>query len=182
MHDKQSHYSHDPVVEDATGLHVVLVSAGHGGVDALRSSDAGTESLAQPPRVHVLQRTRLQNSKDPSMRRRVEASLFREALPTHLGETEDAFVEAVNGCADHTAEVAGVHFEHLAVGQPQCHQAGQLGGFRRHLAGALVGVVAEVIAAVQVGAVVGVALRLLLGKAMQTKFNKAVTWFIYFAY
>lgn len=54
MHDKQSHYSHDPVVEDATGLMVVPVSVGYGGGDAPRSSYARTQSFAQPRQVHVL--------------------------------------------------------------------------------------------------------------------------------
>lgn len=54
MHDKQSHYSHDPVVEDAAGLVVVRVNVGHGGGDAPCSSYARTQCLAQPTQVNVL--------------------------------------------------------------------------------------------------------------------------------
>lgn len=56
-------YSHDPVVEDATGLIVVQVGVSHGSSDAHCGSHVRTQCLVQPAHVHVLQHTRLQNSK-----------------------------------------------------------------------------------------------------------------------
>lgn len=83
---------------------------------------------------------------------------------THLSEVDNVFVHAASGCTHYTSKVIHVHFQHLGVGQPQGHQTSQLGGPRRHLTGPLVGIVVEVIAAVQVGAVVRVALCLLFRK------------------
>lgn len=80
---------------------------------------------------------------------------------THLSETEDAFVDGTNCSVHHAAKTMNVHFKHWGKGEPQGHQTSQLGGPRRHRAGPLVGVVVEVITAVQVGAIVGVALCLL---------------------
>lgn len=89
---------------------------------------------------------------------------------THLIEMADVFVDLEHGIAEDTAVLTQVQSEQLTVCLSQSHQASKPGSPWCHFTGLVVGVVVEVIAIVQIGAIVSVGLNL-LGKSMHAKYN-----------
>lgn len=79
---------------------------------------------------------------------------------TDLSELADSSVDQPHGIGDDAAVTTHVQVEQTVVDQSQSHLASELRRHRRHLTGVMVGLVVEVIHAVQVGAVVSVSLNL----------------------
>lgn len=90
-------------------------------------------------------------------------SLFNESIKrqeTDLFELADSSVDPPHGTGDDAAVTTHVQVEQAVVDQSQSHLSGELRRHGRHLTGVMVGLVVEVIHAVQVGAVVSVSLNL----------------------